>query len=483
MIQHFLLTNTVCLLAFFLFYKVFLENLSIHNFKRFYLIATLIISFIIPFVKYEIIKEVKTVVYLPENLSNTNPTPSIVKVSESNFTLSTILWSIYLLIAFVLVFRVLYHIFRLQKIVKTNEKIKQHPYNIVLLNQNVIPHSWFHNIMVNKNEYRENKISQEIFEHEIIHSRLFHSVDIVFIEICKALFWYNPLLYLYKKAIKLNHEFQADSLVLQSHNISKYQQILLALSNKNQNFMVNTSNYLVTKKRFVMMALKTKKSTANWAKASVLPILFTLIYTFCINVVAQEKVIIKTVKATPKKELTKDNSEVTKESETIKIQIKEKEIISKTTDTVKKKNIANMQQKDGLYFDETGSYDANGNPLSYGYIIKDGEIQLYTEQKKGEIITIKKKDNVAEQMVENTVGFEGKKYRFVNNSLVDDNNAKVNLKSLAKSESGYLYMVMDSNQPYKTGTYFYVISDDRKNCEIYNRWGIYQDELTKIFNN
>jgi predicted aspartyl protease len=43
-----LILSSLCLLAFWLFYKLALENISWHNFKRFYLLSVLVISAVIP---------------------------------------------------------------------------------------------------------------------------------------------------------------------------------------------------------------------------------------------------------------------------------------------------------------------------------------------------------------------------------------------------------------------------------------------------
>ena len=51
----FILKVTACLGAFLVFYKLFLETLNIHRFKRFYLLGILVLSFIIPnitFIEY-----------------------------------------------------------------------------------------------------------------------------------------------------------------------------------------------------------------------------------------------------------------------------------------------------------------------------------------------------------------------------------------------------------------------------------------------
>jgi hypothetical protein len=61
---------------------------------------------------------------------------------------------------------------------------------------------------VSRNDY-ENHF-QTILEHEEVHIRQWHSVDIVLIEILKIVFWFNPVLWMYKLALREIHEYLAD---------------------------------------------------------------------------------------------------------------------------------------------------------------------------------------------------------------------------------------------------------------------------------
>ncbi|MGB3469103.1 MAG: M56 family metallopeptidase [Cyclobacteriaceae bacterium] len=51
---------------------------------------------------------------------------------------------------------------------------------------------------------------KHILIHEASHIRGAHSMDILAIEILKIVFWVNPMVYLYKNALILSHEFIAD---------------------------------------------------------------------------------------------------------------------------------------------------------------------------------------------------------------------------------------------------------------------------------
>ena len=91
----YLLKSGVCLAAFLLFYKLFLEKENFHVFKRFYLIGGLVLAFVIPLITFTTIVDVEPVVHTPEMITDTyfdiQPLPEETTVNY----LPIILWTIY----------------------------------------------------------------------------------------------------------------------------------------------------------------------------------------------------------------------------------------------------------------------------------------------------------------------------------------------------------------------------------------------------
>jgi hypothetical protein len=137
---------------------------------------------------------------------------------------------------------------------------------------------------VNSIEYKEGRIPKELFSHEISHISQLHSLDIIFIELLKVFFWFNPLIYIFKKAIMLNHEYLADEAVTYSENNPKsYINILLNIAFRNNNsYLASSFNYSFTKKRLLMMTKTKFSKTAIFKKIAVIP-LFLVLGLFVIN--------------------------------------------------------------------------------------------------------------------------------------------------------------------------------------------------------
>jgi N-acetylmuramoyl-L-alanine amidase/beta-lactamase regulating signal transducer with metallopeptidase domain len=297
----FLLKSTISLTVFLGFYHLVLEREKMHQFNRFYLLFTIIISFVIPFLTFEIIKIVPVV----QNIEpfNTVITSSAIPENEIQGTslpieekinfMPYVLWSLYGIICFLLLIRFSKNIWKLIAKSKSNPNIKYKNANLILVEEKTLPHTFLNSIFINFEDYNNRNIEDELYSHELVHVTQKHTLDILFIEFLKVVFWFNPIFIFYKKAIQLNHEFLADEEIVKTYNnVPFYQNLLLQKGNNNQTiYLASNLNYLVTKKRLIMMTKRTTQKIALLKKVAVVPILGVLVYFFCIEVVAQEKII------------------------------------------------------------------------------------------------------------------------------------------------------------------------------------------------
>ena len=204
-------------------------------------------------------------------------------INQKTNNLSIIFWSFYGIITTLFAVRFGRNILAFIQKTKTNSLEKFESTTLVLVEENILPHTFLNYIFINKNDYENRKIEGELFTHELAHVRQKHTLDVLFIEFLKTIFWFNPILVFYKKAIQLNHEFLADEKVVKSYNnVPFYQSLLLEKASWNSNFyLASNLNFLVTKKRLIMMTKTTSKSRALLKKLAVLPVLAGLIFISC----------------------------------------------------------------------------------------------------------------------------------------------------------------------------------------------------------
>lgn len=297
----FLLKSTISLTIFLGFYHLVLEREKMHQFNRFYLLFSIVISFVIPFLTFEIIKIVpvvqnfeplNTVITssaIPENETQGNSLPIEEKINFMPY----VLWSLYGLISFLLLIRFGKNIWKLIVKSSSNPYVKYKSANLILVEEKTLPHTFLNSIFINFDDYNDRNIEDELYTHELVHVTQKHTLDILFIEFLKVVFWFNPIFIFYKKAIQLNHEFLADEEIVKTYNnIPFYQNLLLQKGSGQQTiYLASNLNYLVTKKRLIMMTKSTSQKIAVFKKIAIVPILAGLIYFFCVEVVAQEKII------------------------------------------------------------------------------------------------------------------------------------------------------------------------------------------------
>ena len=273
----YLLKSTACLAIFLLFYKWVLEKEQMHQLKRFYLLGALCCSFCIPLITF-------TYYVSPKPITVIDPQGLVMETTASNDAsyLLTLLWSIYGLGVLLFGIRFIKNLWSIRHSIKANETIAQSGFLYVLLKAATVPHTFFNYIFLNTDHYKNDQIPAEVLLHEQAHAKQKHSIDILCIEIIQVLFWFNPLLYFIKKAIKLNHEFLADEAVLnQGTDTKQYQELLLASSSGAHQFqLANAINYSSIKKRFTVMKTQTSRRTVVLRSLLLLPLFSLLLLSF-----------------------------------------------------------------------------------------------------------------------------------------------------------------------------------------------------------
>lgn len=122
---------------------------------------------------------------------------------------------VYALGVIALALREVFSFIRLFIIINRAEKINEGKYTICLLkDKEIAPFSWKRYIFLN--EYSGNIETDGIFIHEKSHVEYRHWVDVLFSDIFCILLWYHPFAWKLRHLVKLNHEFQADSNVIES---------------------------------------------------------------------------------------------------------------------------------------------------------------------------------------------------------------------------------------------------------------------------
>jgi hypothetical protein len=278
----YILKFSACLAIFLAFYKLFLERENMHQFKRFYLLGSILTSIAIPLIAFTTYIEPQPIV---DGFNEIVPLSSeLVSATTENPTnyVPIIIWSIYGVGVLLFGIKFAFNLAQMILKIKRNPKLKNSSFINVLLQDLVSPHTFFSYIFLNKHKYETHQIPEEVLLHEQTHAKQKHSIDILLIEILQVIFWFNPLIHVIKNSIKLNHEFLADKAVLNKGvETSSYQKVLLAFTTNDKDIqLANAINYSSIKKRITVMKTQTSKQKI-WLRSFVLlPLLALTLYSF-----------------------------------------------------------------------------------------------------------------------------------------------------------------------------------------------------------
>jgi len=297
---EYIIKSSFCLIVLYGSYYFSSGKSTNHNFKRVYLLIALIFSLSVPFFEITISNKQNNII--TESAVGLQKFALIVKSQDSltgngdkiNDNLNTIsiielIGLFYIVISTLLFVKFLFNVIKLNHQARKNEKVIFHNQKIILLDKNTIPHSFFNHIFVSRDDYHNRIIDKDLLHHELAHVRQCHSLDIILIEIIFIFYWFNPIIYLYKNSIKLNHEFLADQYVLETGaNHTDYSYRLINFTSKEHHHFLTSGFYFSQlQKRLIMLSKGQKKRHFNYKLMSILPV-FSVLFAVTAFSVSQD---------------------------------------------------------------------------------------------------------------------------------------------------------------------------------------------------
>ena len=290
LLMYFAKVNGLIIL-FYLMYVVFLQKETFFTSNRWYFLTGLLLSLILPlitFTKTIWIEPTPIPEYYEEAIPityNTIETPT-----QAPLDWSLILMSTYFVISILIIMKIGMELVSFFRRIQKQNKQKESNYTLVDSNSAENPFSFFSYIVINKEMFTEEEL-QHILTHESIHVKQKHSFDVLLGKVFCALFWVNPIVWLYRKAMLQNLEFIADNETFQQiENKYLYQKTLLKVVTHQHDLSITNQFYQsLIKKRIVMLHTNQSHKKNVWKYATILPLLVGFMLLFQIETVAQVK--------------------------------------------------------------------------------------------------------------------------------------------------------------------------------------------------
>lgn len=288
--EIYLLKSSIALTILYSFYWLLLRKETHFSINRIYLLLAVLVSFIAPlfqFTSFSASAQIQNILE-PVIISSQKQ----LNLSDENNFLS-ILSIVYISGVVFFTLKFLSNLSKIWFLYSRFPKVRLNGFRAVLVNVNVSPFTFFSVLFLSRSDYEGNNIA-ELIAHEKTHKEQFHSLDVLLTEFATIVQWFNPFVWLIRMAIQAEHEFIADSKVLEKgYDKVAYQNLLFEKSLGVIGLGVTSNfNYSLLKTRLKMMAMKKSGRSAIAKYLIALPLMLTICFflSFGSKTFAQEKI-------------------------------------------------------------------------------------------------------------------------------------------------------------------------------------------------
>ncbi|HLY72094.1 MAG TPA: M56 family metallopeptidase [Puia sp.] len=269
------------------YYWFALRNKQFHSYNRMYLIATVVISLILPCIGISFPHHgAAPGAKILEVVSASRWQDAVLTMPVQNHLNNMFMWqdvllASYMLISFILILMLAKTIYNFLQMEKKYNWEKIGDIKLFYTHEPQSPFSFFKTIFWNEELDLSSRAGIQILRHEIYHVRNKHSFDILFLEIIKCIFWFNPFFFLIKKEIRTIHEFLADEYAVSGSDKYSYAELLIWQTvHSNQIEIINPFFSNQMKRRITMLTQLKNKKYRYLSRVMAMPILLILCCAF-----------------------------------------------------------------------------------------------------------------------------------------------------------------------------------------------------------
>lgn len=289
-ILFYLLKVVLCSALLYTYYWFVLRNKQFHQYNRFYLMGISILSWIVPLIKIQIVKE--QVIASPKVLRFANYISENNSLLEQGFiektakyTWDNLLIIIGILISLFFIVRFVKSLWDIRKLIRLYPLKELKGVNLIMTDVKGTPFSFFKYIFWNTAIDLSSDVGKKILAHELVHIEEKHSVDKLLIELQLLIGWFNPIVWLIRNELYLIHEFIADQKSIENQDSGVLAKLLLASAYpKQQHLLINTFFYSPIKRRLNNLNQDKKITFKNFRKLFVFPLFICMVLSFSLKI-------------------------------------------------------------------------------------------------------------------------------------------------------------------------------------------------------
>ncbi len=279
--MEYLIKVSAILVLFYVCYKMFLNGETFFESNRSFLLLGLVLAFLLPLITIPKYIAVEPTINESAFVLDDALLQSQLMVENNSSVFITLITHLYVVGVLFFMGRFLLQFKSLITLLIKSTKQRVASYIFVITKNIISPFSFFNWIVFNPNQFSDIELEQ-IINHEKVHAKQLHSIDILLVELICIVLWFNPLVWLYKKDLRQNLEFIADKNAQATTNCKKsYQHLLLKTSVPNYQMALTNNFYNSLIKKRIVMLHKNKSKNRNQLKLLiVLPALVLFLMSF-----------------------------------------------------------------------------------------------------------------------------------------------------------------------------------------------------------
>ncbi len=224
----FLLKVNVALLLFCAGYYLVLRHLTFYTLNRIYLVAAILFATVYPKINLsdfwqrhqQIAKPVQVVIFSWQAPAKALASP----LASPDYWLwaEVVLWAGVVFLAI----RLLVQLYSLYRLYRSSTAAKIYNHDVRIIKGNSGPFSFWKSIFINPTNHEPADL-HSILLHEQVHVSELHTLDVLLAELSTVFYWFNPGVWLMKKAVRENIEFITDRKILNNGADTKQYQYSL----------------------------------------------------------------------------------------------------------------------------------------------------------------------------------------------------------------------------------------------------------------
>jgi N-acetylmuramoyl-L-alanine amidase len=261
----YLLKVSAWFVPLYVLYLALYKRFTFFHLNRLYLLGIVLLSFVLPYIHYDIITTETISLHIDSEgallstINNewgdfTEPQNVVLNhtLNGTAFSWKYFVFILYIIGAGILLLKLFLSLISVRHMINAARKSWKANLSLVYTTDKVPHSSFFHYIFLNHTATKDTDV-EKIILHEMQHYEKLHTIDILFCEMFKIVFWFNPFVYWYKQSLQEVHEFEVDAEMTKLYNEVAYAELLVQVATNSTSTVMHQFSTKPLKTRLKMI--------------------------------------------------------------------------------------------------------------------------------------------------------------------------------------------------------------------------------------